>query len=324
MPPDDGFVTLDDAASAQLLPARDGRSHKGTHGTLLCLCGSLDYAGAALLAAGSAARAGAGLVALAVPASLQSLFAGRVLEAITLGLPEKDGRDLDAGSALDVVTARHADALLCGSGWSETDGHERLLLALLRQQRRDPDAASREGPPPMVIDGSALNMLARTADWWVGVTRPCVLTPHAGEFARLAGHGITGDDTERRTAAAEAAQRFGQVVVLKGPRTVVAAPDGRLAVAPFENAALATAGTGDVLAGAIGALLAQRLAPFDAASLGVYLHGAAAQRLRDRFGDAGLIASDLLPEIPAARRRLTELRDRPQQRVGFASRTESA
>jgi NAD(P)H-hydrate epimerase len=317
-------VTLDDVASAQLLPARDGGSHKGTHGTLLCLCGSLDYAGAALLAAGSAARAGAGLVALAVPASLQPLFAGRVLEAITLGLPETGGGDFDAGPAFEVLTARHADALLCGSGWSETPGHERLLLALLRQPGRDPDAASREGPPPMVIDGSALNILARTPDWWVGVARPCVLTPHPGEFARLAGHAITADDAERRATAVEAAERFGQVVILKGARTVVAAPGGRLAVAPFENAALATAGTGDVLAGTIGALLAQRLAPFDAACLGVYLHGAAAERLRDRFGNAGLIASDLLPEIPAVRRRLAELRDRPQHRVGFASRAGSA
>lgn len=294
-----------------MLPERGRRSHKGTHGTLLCLCGSLDYAGAALLAVSAAGRAGAGLVVLAVPASIQPLFAGRVPEAVTLGLPE-DGGDVDADAAASAMAGRASTAILCGSGWRESDGNARLLMSLL--------ADSRPAPPPIVLDGSALNILARATDWWDGIARRCVLTPHPGEFARLAGEAVSDDDADRRRRAVAAAARFGQVVVLKGARTVVAGADGRAAVASFENPALATAGTGDVLAGVIGGLLAQGVAPFEAACLGVYLHGAAAARLSERLGDAGLVASDLPPEIPLVRHALARLRPRPSTRVGFTSR----
>lgn len=308
-------LELSDAACAQMLPQRERRSHKGTHGTLLCLCGSLDYAGAALLVASAAMRAGTGLVALAVPASLQPVFAGRVLEAVTLGLPDERG-DIDADAAAAIVKDRDPDAIACGSGWQEADGNARLLMALLG----DPGADG-SPPPPMVVDGSALNMLARAGEWWPDVARRCVLTPHPREFGRLTGEPVADDDAERQGRAAAAAARFGQVVVLKGARTVVAAPDGRVASATFENPALATAGTGDVLAGVIGGLLAQGLAPFEAACLGVYMHGAAAARISDRIGDAGMLASDLLREIPLVRHALARLRSRPSARVGFASRT---
>jgi NAD(P)H-hydrate epimerase len=156
----------------------------------------------------------------------------------------------------------------------------------------------------MVVDGGALNLLSRSGEWWRDAQRECVLTPHPGEFARLMGAPAGESDGERMTSAIAAAQRFGQVVVLKGARTVVAAPDGRSAVAPFANAALATAGSGDVLAGTIGSLLAQGVAAFDAACLGVYLHGRAGERLRQRLGDAGLLASDLPYEIALARHEL--------------------
>jgi ADP-dependent NAD(P)H-hydrate dehydratase / NAD(P)H-hydrate epimerase len=324
VPAEEGLIALDERTAASLLPARDPRSHKGTHGTLLCLCGSVDYAGAALLTTAAATRAAAGLVALAVPASLQALFAGRVLEAVTLGLPERSTGELEPDAAFEVVAGRHADAIACGSGWPDSRGHLALLLRLVRQPAHDPDAASRERLPPMVIDGTALNMLARSDEWWRGVRRPCVLTPHPGEFARLTAGNVRDEDDDRRAAAAAAARRFGQVVVLKGARTVVAAPDGRLAMAPFENPGMATAGTGDVLAGIIGALLAQGVAPFEAACLGVHMHGAAGERVRERLGEAGSVASDLLPEIPQVRRRLAQLRDRPEPRVGFASRSGSA
>jgi hydroxyethylthiazole kinase-like uncharacterized protein yjeF len=147
------------------------------------------------------------------------------------------------------------------------------------------------------------------------------VTPHPGEFARLTGSEVADDDGERAVAARAAAARFGQVVVLKGAGTVVAAPDGRVARAPFVNPALSTAGTGDVLAGTIGALLAQVVAPFEAAALAVYLHGAAAGRIRERLGDAGMLASDLPLEIAHVRHRLTQLRDRPGLgKVGFSRR----
>ena len=154
-------------------------------------------------------------------------------------------------------------------------------------------------------------------DWWAGERRPAVLTPHAGEFARLrAGSGVDpaedgdliDDDDARVAAARDGAAAWQQVVVLKGARTVIAAPDGEVAVAPFENPALATGGTGDVLAGTIGALLAQGLTPFAAARLGVYLHGSAGDIVRERFGDAGLLASDLPDALAISRRRLAGAR----------------
>jgi len=142
------------------------------------------------------------------------------------------------------------------------------------------------------------------------------LTPHVGEFLRLrAADGVDPeklgdlvfDDGRRLAAAREAAREWGQVVVLKGARTVIADRDGRTAVSPFENPALASAGTGDVLAGTIGALLAQGLGTFEAAQLGVYLHALAGGAVSDRLGDAGLLASDLTAELPLARKRLAEL-----------------
>jgi NAD(P)H-hydrate epimerase len=137
------------------------------------------------------------------------------------------------------------------------------------------------------------------------VSRKCVLTPHPGEFERLTGSPVSTSDQERRERCQAAARRFGQVVVLKGAHTVIAAPDERVAVASFEVAALATAGTGDVLAGLIGALLAQGVQPFEAACLGVYLHGRAGERLSWRLGDAGLVASDLPFEVALARHELS-------------------
>lgn len=287
-------VTLDRAAAAKLVPVRDPEGHKGTFGTLICVAGSLEYAGAALLCASAAARGGAGLVALAVPRSLQPVVAGRVPEAITIPLPETpDGKDIVGGLASQALDTVSHEALVIGPGLGETEGNRTLLLQLLGRSGR-----------PMVIDGGGLNLLARSGEWWHGARRDCVVTPHPGEFARLTGSPVGTSDEERLEGCAGAAERFGQVVVLKGAHTVIASPDGRLVVAPFANAALATAGSGDVLAGLIGALVAQGMTPFDAACLGVYLHGEAGQRISARLGDAGLIASDLPIEIALARRDL--------------------
>jgi NAD(P)H-hydrate epimerase len=186
-------------------------------------------------------------------------------------------------------------------------------------------------PAPIVLDAEALRALATLDRWWDGVARRAVLTPHAGEFGRLrAGSGkdpaadgdLVEDDAARAAAARDAATAWNQVVVLKGAKTVIAAPDGSLAVAPFENPALASGGTGDVLAGAIGSLLAQGVAPYDAARLGVYLHGLAGDAVRDRLGDAGLLASDLPDGIALARKRLAAVAERRAggKRLGFGAR----
>jgi NAD(P)H-hydrate epimerase len=323
-PPVEGAEILDDAIASGLLPVRDKRGHKGAFGKVLVLAGSLDYAGAALLVCRAAGRAGAGLVTLAVPESLQPLFAAKVVEATTMALPEDDVEEVDPEPALARILDHEHDAIVIGPGLRPGLATAELVRMLLA-------TGEDGGSPPVVLDAEALRSIATVESWWEGDRRPSVLTPHAGEFARLrAGSGrepeddgdLGGDDAARATAARDAAVTWRQVVVLKGAKTVIAAPDGRISVAPFENPALASGGTGDVLSGTIGSLLAQHLAPFDAARLGVYLHGLAGDAVRERFGDAGLLASDLAERIALARKRLGGVAERRKAggRLGFGAR----
>jgi hydroxyethylthiazole kinase-like uncharacterized protein yjeF len=329
-PGDHDPAVMDDRAAAALLPERPARGHKGTFGKVLVIAGSLDYAGAALLVCRAAGRAGAGLVTLAIPESLQPLFAGKVVEATTMALPEDDVEEVDPEPAIARILDHEHDAIVVGPGLRPglaTAELVRMLLAV-------PSEGQGEGAsvvPPMVLDAEALRSMATLGEWWTGTTRPCVLTPHPGEFERLrAGSGIepaepddlAADDAARKAAAMAAAATWRQVVVLKGAKTVGAEPDGTVSIAPFENPALATGGTGDVLAGIIAALLAQGLATGPAARLGVYLHGTAGDLIRERLGDAGLLASDLPDAVPLVRKRLAGVaeRNRGGKRVGFAPR----
>jgi hydroxyethylthiazole kinase-like uncharacterized protein yjeF len=317
--------TMDDQAAAALLPERPARGHKGTFGKVLAIAGSLDYAGAALLVCRAAGRAGAGLVTLAVPESLQPLFAAKVVEATTMALPEDDVEEIDPEPSMARILDHDHDAIVVGPGVRPGLAITELLRLLLAAPEHEPE------PAPLVLDAEALRSMATMGEWWSGAVRPCVLTPHVGEFERLrAGSGmeapadgdLASDDEARHAAAKSAAEAWGQVVVLKGAKTVIAEPDGTVTVAPFENPALASGGTGDVLSGIIGALLAQGLKPGPAARLGVYLHGAAGETLRDRIGDAGLLASDLPDAVPTVRKRLVGLaeRNKPGKRLGFTVR----
>ena len=287
-------ITLDADYCRRLLPRRESDAHKNNFGRVVCLAGSLDYAGAALLTVTAAARTGAGLVVLAVPASIQAVFAGRVPEVMTLGLPERAGSDeLDVAASWKQIEQRDVAALVMGPGMRETDDNRRLVV----------EALGHEGVPA-VLDAGALNLLARTDGWWKDVARQCVMTPHPGEFKRLTGEELGKDDVERQRKASAAATRFGQVVVLKGARTVIASVEGQVAISPFANAIMATAGSGDVLSGVIGGLLAQGVSPFDAGCLGVYLHGAAGEKISQTLGDAGLLASELPYQVAIVRAEL--------------------
>jgi len=323
----DGTTVLDDEFCAELLPERPVRGHKGSFGKLLVIAGSLDYAGAALLSSRAAGRSGTGLVTLAVPESLQPLFAAKVIEATTMALPEDDVEEVDPEPAIARILDHEHDALVVGPGLRPGLATTELVRLLL-------DVPAETSPAPAVLDAEALRSLATMEGWWEGARRASVLTPHAGEFARLrAGSGrdpeadgdLTDDDEARVAAARDAATSWRQVVVLKGARTVIAAPDGSVSVAPFENPALATGGTGDVLSGTIGAYLAQGLEPYDAARLGVYLHGLAGEQIRERIGDAGLLASDLPDALAHARKRLAAIAERRKagKRLGFGAREPS-
>ena len=297
---------MDDAFAAALLPERDARGHKGTFGRVSVVAGSLDYAGAALMAASATLRAGAGLVTLYLPGSLQPILAGRVPELITRAMPEASPGVVDGSRAAAMIGEEAHDALLVGPGLRPGRGTTHLVDRLLASPG-----------PPSVVDAGALDALARLPGWPERVRRSCVLTPHPGEFGRL-GRAAGDTDAERRDAALEAAERWQQIVVLKGAGTIIAAPDGRVQVAPFALPALATAGSGDVLAGVITSFLAQGLQAYEAAMLGVYVHGAAGEMLSHRLGDAGMLATDLLPELPRVRRALAQVRQRSRSpRLGF-------
>ncbi len=296
---------MSDPTAAELLPPRPLDSHKGTYGHLLIVAGSRNFVGAAVLAATAAHRIGAGLVTLATPSSVYPIVASKLTETIHLPLPEgPDGRI--HASAADLIGQRvsgySALAVGCGLGWSPGTIAfiERLLLS--SQAGESPSGRkSRDGGnplPPVVIDADGLNNLASCADWPSRLNAASVLTPHPGEMSTLSGLLTADVQTDRLSTALESARQWNQTVLLKGAHTVASDAAGRQSVIPFANPALAAGGTGDVLTGIIGGLMAQRLAPYDAATLGAYLHGKAAQAVSERLGPAGVVASDLVGQLP--------------------------
>jgi len=293
----DGDVDLElmtDAWAADTLPVRSPSSHKGTFGRTLIVAGSGRYVGAASLAASAAGRVGAGLVTVAIPRSLQAAVAAGAPEPTYIPLPESSyGEPAEEAAELILEALPAYNSLLVGCGIGQSDAVAHLMERLLYS-----DAAL----PPTVVDADGLNFLAwsQAPGWWERMPRPAVVTPHPGEMARLAGDPVAELQRDRVASATDAAGRWSKTVVLKGAHTVVAAPDGTAMLSPFANPALASAGTGDVLAGAIAGLLAQGLDLQSASALGVYLHGAAGERVRDALGDAGLLASDLLTALPRA------------------------
>jgi NAD(P)H-hydrate epimerase len=305
---------IDAARARKLLPRRPDDSHKGTFGKVMVVAGSLQYPGAAGLATAGAARIGAGLVTLAVGRSGLG-GPGRMPEITLQLLPEADWNALGEAAADEAL--KHLggyQALLVGPGIGREEPTRAFLERLLgldsprhrghigfRIGASADKPAEKQRPelPPTVIDADALTLLSQIDSWWERLPRGrCVLTPHPGEMKRL----LSAEelDADSVKLAEDAAKKWGQIVVLKGATTVVADPDGHSMVNDGGNAALATAGTGDILAGAIAGLLAQGLAPFDAATLGVYLHSAAGRIVREDLGDMGAIASDLPPRLPKA------------------------
>jgi ADP-dependent NAD(P)H-hydrate dehydratase / NAD(P)H-hydrate epimerase len=303
--PADAEIGLIEPAVLALLPRRDAGSTKFSSGHVLVAGGSRGLTGAPRMAALGAMRAGAGYVTACVPASQQAIVAGAgAPELMTRGLPEDDGA-LSADSLQMVLDAsRRGGALVLGPGLGRGAGASAFARSL---------AARVE--VALVLDADGLNAYAR-ADQGAGApgdagghltelarrTAPTVLTPHPGELARLLATDAEQIERERLSFARAAAERAGAVVVLKGDDTLVADPAGRVAVSPGASPALATAGTGDVLSGVIGALLAQGLEPFAAAAAGVLLHVRAGRLAARAAGAAeGVIASDVIAALPAAR-----------------------
>ncbi len=270
-----------------LLPARPRDAHKGTFGKVLIVSGSTLYTGAPVLAAEAAYRSGAGLVTLATPQAIHAIMASKINEATFLPLPDQNGV-LNA-AAFDQVRDAITDYTTTLIGPGLTTGARPFIEQLLTQG---------VGSSALVLDADALNILAQIEQWWTRVPAPAILTPHPGEMARLTKLGLKEIEADRERVAIEFAGRWGHVIVLKGAFTVIAAPDGRSILLPFANPALATAGSGDVLAGTIVALRAQGLPAYEAALCGAYLHGATGEVAHREIGSAGVLAGDLLTRLP--------------------------
>jgi NAD(P)H-hydrate epimerase len=255
----------------------------------MIVAGSMSYMGAASLAALGALRSGAGLVTLAAIPAVRAAVAAQLPEVTYLPLPELDGSI--AGAAGDVIARALPayDALLIGPGLTQAPETQAVVRGLL--------AAEAVESIPVVIDADALNALARFPGWHDEVKCRAVLTPHPGELSRLVSSSVAEVQQDRLATARRCAAAWRQTLVLKGAHTVVASHDGEALVSPFANAALAAAGTGDVLAGTISGLIAQGLEVFSAAGLGVYLHATAAGLYTDDYGPSGLLASELGPGI---------------------------
>jgi len=191
------------------------------------------------------------------------------------------------------------DVLLMGCGLSQ---HPSVMDFVRNSLLEMPSSLS----PALVLDADAINALAQIQGWWQRLNQNAILTPHPGEMARLSGLTVDRIERERLMVAGEKAALWCKTVVLKGAHTVVASPSGEAKISPIANPGLASAGTGDVLAGTIAGLISQGLTPFAAASCGVYLHGAAGESVGAELGDAGMVASDLLPALPKVIKKIKE------------------
>jgi NAD(P)H-hydrate epimerase len=327
------FTLATEEEIALRLPVRDPRAHKGSVGRVLIAGGAPGLTGAVTLAARAATRAGAGYVQCAVPAGLNAILEGKLTEEMTLPMPEGGSGALAFGAAGAIL--RHAagvDALVVGSGLSRDRGAAELARHLVAS-----------APCQLVLDADGLNAFTGCADALAlgaaggarpgpgaaraagGAAAPArVLTPHLGEMSRLTGIAPPELEARRLDACREWARAWGCVLVLKGAPTVIAEPGGRACVNPTGNPGMATAGMGDVLSGMVAALLAQGLAPWDAACAAVYAHGVAGDACARTIGPVGFAAGDVAEALPAVFAGLFRLRDATLERRGLPRQDRSA
>jgi NAD(P)H-hydrate epimerase len=275
----DPAAVLDAETVRRMLPVRAVDGNKGTFGKALIVGGCARYVGAPALAASAAYRSGAGLVTVATPEPVAGMLAPQQLETTWLPLPHENGFVQTAAAAILQTELPAYDALLVGVGLGRAPTTDAFLQQIVTNKLII----------PLVLDADALNILAEQAQWWQQLPPNTILTPHPGEMARLTKRSIAEVQTQRWALVQAKAQEWNVILLLKGAHTLIAAPNGELAVLPFKTDALAKAGTGDVLAGIIAGLLAQGLKPLAAAICGAYLHGLAGKRL----GTRSAIASDV-------------------------------
>jgi ADP-dependent NAD(P)H-hydrate dehydratase / NAD(P)H-hydrate epimerase len=271
------------------IPRRGRESTKFAAGSVVVCGGSLGLTGAPCMSAEAAMRAGAGYVTAFVPESLNLIFESRLLEVMTVPLPDREGSLQTGGAEAVLERAESAGALVLGPGLGRTSEAFELARRL-----------AREAQSPLLLDADGLNAHAGDLAALAGRGAPTVMTPHAGELARLLDSDSKAIDARRLASVRTAAAQANAIVVLKGDDTLVAHPDGRVGVSRGGAAALATAGTGDVLSGVTGAYLAKRMDPFTAACAAVLVHAGAGRVAASRIGTEGVIASDVIQALPGA------------------------
>ncbi len=314
---DIGLVQLGDepakphAATPQLintwLPKRPSDSNKGTFGSALVVGGSSSYSGAPRLAAEAAYRVGAGLVTLGLPAGIYPSAAAQLPDTTFLVFPDNPNVITAQAAELVYDVVGKYSALLIGPGLGTAPETKAFMDGILGLASEQTSNEARKMLPPTVIDADGLNLLSAYPRWWERLPAECVITPHPGEMARLCGCSVQQVQADRWGCAREHAVLWHCTVVLKGAFTVCASPQGEVIIVPFANPLLAVAGTGDVLAGAIAGLVAQKTPIYQAAVCGAFLHGLAGEYRRAEIGEAGLTAHELLPLLARAANNIRQI-----------------
>jgi len=288
-------IVLDGSVLRGLLQERDPNTHKGRTGHLLVVAGSPGKSGAAAMTAMTAMRAGAGLVTLGIPSSLSPVLESQVMEVMTYALPETTDHMLDI-SGLEAIRKLlpGKNCLAIGPGIGTGEETKQLLFRLLK-----------EVAIPVVVDADGLNILSEDPEILRSMKMPLILTPHPGEMSRLCGISTTDVQKDRVDWARHLATQFQVHVVLKGARTVMAHPDGRVYINLTGNSGMASGGMGDILTGVIAGFVTQGYTPEDAVHLGVFLHGAAADNQAINLGPYGYLATDIMNELPRQIKKLS-------------------
>lgn len=269
---------------------RPDDSNKGTLGSLLCICGSYGMAGAAIMAGKAALRCGIGLLKIAVPKSIYPVCATNILESVYYPLEEtSNGVISSKNTDFLLEMCEKSSAVLIGCGLSVCDDTKNLVQSVITNCEK-----------PLVIDADALNCICNKPEILKNLKAPAIITPHPGEMARLLHSTPKAVNSNRENTAINFAKKFGVVTVLKGAGTIIASPDGEVYINHTGNSGMATGGSGDVLSGIIGSLLAQGAAPINAAAAGVFLHGTIGDLAAEKLGKISMLPTDMIDMIPTA------------------------
>lgn len=269
---------------------RPDDSNKGTLGSLLCICGSYGMAGAAIMAGKAALRCGIGLLKIAVPKSIYPVCATNILESVYYPLEEtSNGVISSKNTDFLLEMCEKSSAVVIGCGLSVCDDTKNLVQSVITNCEK-----------PLVIDADALNCICNKPEILKNLKVPAIITPHPGEMARLLHSTPKTVNLNRENTAIDFAKKFGVVTVLKGAGTIIASPDGEVYINHTGNSGMATGGSGDVLSGIIGSLLAQGASPINAAAAGVFLHGTIGDLAAEKLGKISMLPTDMIDMIPTA------------------------